>query len=31
VLGLHVQVYRPQVHYEQVRDAWAGTRNPDGR
>jgi outer membrane protein len=31
VLGLHVPVYRPQVHYEQVRDAWAGTRNPDGR
>jgi outer membrane protein len=31
VLGLHVQVYRPQVHYEQVRDAWAGTRNPDDR
>jgi outer membrane protein len=30
-LGLHVPVYRPQVHYEQVRDAWAGTRNPDGR
>lgn len=31
VLGLRVPVYRPQVHYEQVRDAWAGTRNPDGR
>ena len=31
VLGLHVPTYRPQVHYEQVRDAWAGTRNPDGR
>ena len=31
VLGLHVPVYQPQVHYEQVRDAWAGTRNPDGR
>jgi outer membrane protein len=31
VLGLHVPAYRPEVHYEQVRDAWAGTRNPDGR
>ena len=31
VLGLPVQVYQPQVHYMQVRDAWAGTRNPDGR
>ncbi|HXD44696.1 MAG TPA: TolC family outer membrane protein [Pseudolabrys sp.] len=31
VLGLHVPVYKPQVHYEQVRDAWAGTRTPDGR
>jgi outer membrane protein len=31
VLGLPVQVYEPQVHYMQVRDAWAGTRNPDGR
>jgi outer membrane protein len=31
VLGLHVPVYRPIVHYQQVRDAWAGTRNPDGR
>ncbi len=31
VLGLHVPVYRPMVHYQQVRDAWAGTRNPDGR
>ncbi len=31
VLGLRVPVYRPMVHYQQVRDAWAGTRNPDGR
>ena len=31
VLGLPVQTYQPQVHYMQVRDAWAGTRNPDGR
>jgi outer membrane protein len=31
VLHLAVQVYQPQLHYMQVRDAWAGTRNPDGR
>lgn len=31
VLGLHVPVYRAQVHYEQVRDSWAGVRTPDGR
>jgi len=31
VLGLRVPVYQPMVHYQQVRDAWAGTRNPDGR
>jgi outer membrane protein len=31
LLGLHVPVYDATVHYEQVRDAWAGTRNPDGR
>jgi outer membrane protein len=31
VLGLHVPVYDAQVHYHQVRDAWAGVRNPDGR
>jgi outer membrane protein len=31
VLGLSVPVYRPQVHYVQVRDSWAGVRNPDGR
>jgi len=31
VLGLRTAVYRPQVHYEQVRDSWAGVRTPDGR
>jgi outer membrane protein len=31
VLGLHVLTYNPVIHYTQVRDAWAGTRNPDGR
>lgn len=31
VLGLQVPVYRPTVHYEQVRDSWAGVRTPDGR
>jgi len=31
VLGLRVPVYSPRVHYHQVRDVWAGTRNPDGR
>jgi outer membrane protein len=31
VIGLHVPVYQPQVHYEQVRDSWAGVRTPDGR
>ena len=31
VLGLHVPAYSPVVHYEQVRDSWAGTRIPDGR
>jgi outer membrane protein len=31
VLGLHVPVYDATVHYKQVRDAWAGTRIPDGR
>jgi outer membrane protein len=31
VLGLRVPVYQPTVHYQQVRDAWAGTRIPDGR
>ena len=31
VLGLRTPVYRSQVHYEQVRDSWAGVRTPDGR
>ncbi len=30
-LGLNVVIYDPMVHYQQVRDAWAGVRNPDGR
>ena len=31
VLGLHVPVYNPETHYNQVRDSWAGVRTPDGR
>ncbi|HZL30788.1 MAG TPA: TolC family outer membrane protein [Pseudolabrys sp.] len=31
VLGLHVPVYNAEVHYQQVRDSWAGVRTPDGR
>jgi len=31
VLGLRIEVYDPMVHYQQVRDAWAGVRIPDGR
>jgi outer membrane protein len=31
VLGLPTTVYDPMVHYQQVRDAWIGIRNPDGR
>jgi outer membrane protein len=30
-LGLNVAIYDPQVHYQQVRDAWFGVRTPDGR
>jgi outer membrane protein len=30
-LGLNVDIYDPMVHYQQVRDAWIGVRNPDGR
>jgi outer membrane protein len=26
-----VMIYDPQVHYQQVRDAWIGVRTPDGR
>jgi outer membrane protein len=31
ILGLKAQVYDPIVHYEQIRDSWAGVRTPDGR
>src|SRR5512139_173548 len=31
VLALHVPTYDSNVHYQQVRDAWAGVRTPDGR
>jgi len=31
VLGLATGIYDPMVHYQQVRDAWIGIRNPDGR
>jgi outer membrane protein len=31
VLSLNVPVYDAQVHYQQVRDSWAGVRTPDGR
>lgn len=31
VLGLRVPIYDAQVHYQQVRDSWAGVRTPDGR
>jgi outer membrane protein len=31
VLGLRVPVYDAAIHYKQVRDSWAGVRNPDGR
>ena len=27
-LGLNVTIYDPQVHYQQVRDAWIGVRTP---
>jgi outer membrane protein len=30
-LGLKSTVYDPITHYQQVRDSWAGVRNPDGR
>jgi outer membrane protein len=30
-LGLKTTVYDPLTHYHQVRDAWGGVRNPDGR
>jgi outer membrane protein len=31
VLGLASSIYEPITHYQQVRDIWAGVRNPDGR
>ena len=31
MLALRVPTYNPRVHYEQVRDSWAGMRTPDGR
>jgi outer membrane protein len=31
VLRLSTQTYDPSVHYQQVRDNWAGVRTPDGR
>ena len=30
-LGLAGPLYDPMVHYQQIRDAWFGVRNPDGR
>jgi outer membrane protein len=30
-LGLNAPIYDPEVHYQQVRDAWIGLRTPDGR
>jgi outer membrane protein len=31
VLGLNVPIYNATVHYQQIRDSWAGVRTPDGR
>ncbi|MGJ4996253.1 TolC family outer membrane protein [Bradyrhizobium sp. HKCCYLR20261] len=31
VLNLPTSTYDPSVHYQQVRDNWAGVRTPDGR
>jgi outer membrane protein len=31
VLGLSVPAYDATIHYQQVRDSWAGVRTPDGR
>jgi outer membrane protein len=31
VLRLSTPTYDPSVHYQQVRDNWAGVRTPDGR
>jgi outer membrane protein len=31
ILRLHIEIYDPVVHYQQVRDNWIGVRTPDGR
>ncbi len=31
VLRLPVEVYDPMIHYQQIRDVWAGARIPDGK
>jgi hypothetical protein len=31
VLGLRMPVYDANVHYQQVRDTWAGVRTPNER
>jgi outer membrane protein len=31
VMNLPTMTYDPSVHYQQVRDSWAGVRTPDGR
>lgn len=31
VMNLPTNTYDPSVHYQQVRDSWAGVRTPDGR
>lgn len=31
VMGLSTNVYDASVHYQQVRDSWAGVRTPDGK
>lgn len=30
-LGLKVEYYEPEEHYQAVKDAWFGLRTPDGR
>jgi outer membrane protein len=30
-VGIHIPLYDPTIHYQQVRDAWIGVRTPDGR
>jgi outer membrane protein len=31
VLGLRIELYDANSHYQQVRDVWGGVRIPDGR